>query len=195
MQSCLDTDLSTPRPTLVTGASGAHLGHGWTHRVGALNKHLKPLADSLAGVPKAALRTIFDRSAAQRIWDSAHAQSGAKTTPQPCTIPAPQAASERTALPDHEILAAMIAYLARQAAQTLQQRNRRAHAVKVQFAGASGSQRTHRALLACPTGDAEEIRAAAQRLLTHHQTSADPLVSVNLTVETLAPDLPQQPIT
>lgn len=191
MQSCLDTDLSTPQPTLVTGASGAHLGHGWTHRVGALNKPLKPLAESFAGVPKAALRTIFDRSAAQRIWDSANAQTVTKGTPQPCPAPPPEAAARFPSIPDHEILAAMIAYLARQAAQTLQQRNRRAHAVKLQFAGASGSQRTHRALLAYPTENVEEIRVAAQCLLIHHQTSPDPLVSVNLTVETLAPDLPQ----
>jgi nucleotidyltransferase/DNA polymerase involved in DNA repair len=194
MQTCLETSLSIPRATMAASASAIYVWQGWTHSVAALNKHPKPLAQSLAGVPKAALRTIFDRSAAQRIWDSAHAQSGAKTTPQPCTIPAPQAASERTAVPDHEILTAMIAYLARQAAQSLHQCNRRAHAVKLQFAGASGSQRTHRALLACPTENAEEICVAAQRLLIHHQTSTDPLVSVNLTVETFAPDLPQQPI-
>jgi nucleotidyltransferase/DNA polymerase involved in DNA repair len=191
MQSCLDTDLSTPQPTLATRASDAHLGHGWTHRVGALNKQLKPLVASLAGVPKAALRTIFDRSAAQRIWDSARQAGSARTTPRPGTTRLAEAAAQFPSILDHEILAAIIAYLARQAAQTLHQRNRRAHAVTVQFAGTSGSQRTHRAMLAYPTGDAEEIRAAAQRLLIHHQTSPDPLVSVNLTVETIAADPPQ----
>jgi hypothetical protein len=195
MQSCLETNLSTHQPTLATRASEVYLGHGWTHRVGALNKPLKPLVEGLAGVPKAALRTIFDRSAAQTIWEAARQRGSARTAPRPGTTPPPEAAAHFPSIPDHEILAAMLAYLARQAAQTLHQRNRRAHAVKVQFAGASGSQRTHRALLAYSTGDAEEIRAAAQRLLTHHQTSADPLVSLNLTVETLAPDLPQQPIT
>jgi nucleotidyltransferase/DNA polymerase involved in DNA repair len=194
MQSCLETNFSTPQAPMPASASAICGWQGWTHSIAALNKPLKPLADSLAGVPKAALRTIFGRSAAQRIWDSAHAQSGAKRATQPCSTPLAEAASDRTAIPDHDILAAMIAYLAGQAAQTLQRRNRRALAVKLQFAGASGSLRTHRALLAYPTGDAEEICVAAQRLLIHLQPSTDPLVSVNLTVETPVPDLPQQPI-
>jgi hypothetical protein len=88
----------------------------------------------------------------------------------------------------------MIAYLANQAAQALHQGNREARAVKLQFVDAFGAVSTARTLFPNPTGAAEEIRAAAQSLLLRPHTSTDPLASVNLTVETIAPDPPTQPI-
>jgi nucleotidyltransferase/DNA polymerase involved in DNA repair len=185
MQSCLDIDVSSPEPTVVTRVPTIDVRQGWAHSIGAPKKLPRPLSESLAGVPKAALRTIFDKSLAQKIWRSARHQLTSISTPP--RSPQREMSDQPSAITDQEILAQMIAHLASQAAQTLRHRNRQAHVVRLQFTDATGTQRTNGALLLHPTDTAEEIRVAAQSLLTRRPESADPLASVNLTVEAFAP--------
>jgi impB/mucB/samB family C-terminal domain len=193
MQSCLDTDLLTSRAT-GTSLPTIDLWQGWTHSFRAPRKPQKSLVQSLAGVPKAALRTIFNRPLAQRIWQATRPLPSSAAEAQPGTLPTTNCAGQLASIPDHGILREMIDHLAAQAAQTLRHRSRQARAVKLQFVDAFGAVSTARALFAYPTNAAEEIRAAAQGLLLRPRTSTGQLASVNLTVETFAPDLPQQPI-
>jgi nucleotidyltransferase/DNA polymerase involved in DNA repair len=193
MQSCLDTDLLTSRAT-GTSLPAIDLWQGWTHSVRAPRNPQKSLVQSLAGVPRAALRTIFNRTLAQKIWQSTRPLSNSAAEAQPGVPPTAKCAGQLASIPDHEILGEMIDHLAAQAAQTLHQRSRQARAVRLQFVDALGAVSTARALFAYPTSAAEEIRATAQSLLLRPRTSTDQLASVNLNVETLAPDLPQQPI-
>jgi impB/mucB/samB family C-terminal domain len=184
VQSCLHTDFSAP-PSTITSVPVIDAWQGWTHSVSAPKKPQRPLVESLAGIPKVALCTIFDKSLAQKIWRSARPQLTARITPQ--GLLRPEMDGHLTAITDHEILLQMITYLANQAAQTLRQRGRQACAVRLQFTYTTGAQRGNRALLLHPTTAAKEICIAAQSLLTRRQESADPLASVNLTVETIAP--------
>jgi hypothetical protein len=189
MPTCLATDILNP-PVFRAPAepSAVDLQQGWAHSIAAPRNLRRPLVDSLAGVPKAALRTLLGEALTQKIWQSSCPQPAEQSRKvQSISVPA-----DALGVPDGEIHLRMISYLACQAAQSLQKHSRLAYAVRLQFTFASGARTISRALFGRPIANAHEIRVAAQNLLSPRQSSFDPLAAINVTVETVAQELPKQ---
>ena len=161
----------------------------------AATDRFKGLAPQFHGIPKGALRAVFGNELGQQIWKLARPArrqaEDARTLVEPIPAkPIPTkydtpAAAAASGLDDGEIVRGMIGYVCRRAAETLAHHNRQAKAIGLKLTYSDGIVSTHRTRLAQPTGDAQELAAAAVDLFYAFALRKVALESVHLTTTTL----------
>jgi hypothetical protein len=160
MQACIET---APPPTVADPT--------WAISFARPSTFGRRTAETLHGVPRLALQTIFGNHMDRRIWDRARSKV------------AHAAAVPAHTVTDAEISAGMVEYLSKQAADALGEARRQATALRLTVTWAQGETHVARMHLSKPTSEAAAIADGATRLLSRFPTYA--VQSVNLALSTV----------
>jgi hypothetical protein len=139
------------------------------------------LLDRLIGVPKAALMTVFGRSAGAQIWKQCRRIRDRERVMDDIRE-REKASILGGARSDDIVISGMISYVSSRAAQTLSEHRREAKAIGLTISYRDGSAAQERLRLSRPSNDAEELRNATTQLFHQSHIAGKTVESIELSV-------------